>query len=151
MKATVGFIFFMLFLAGLAFVNVRSMKDTADAAIISADQLTDVGWRPTNLGDMVVDEETRMFVQFNADGEMAGHAGCNRIFGSYQVSEGQLVFGPIGATRMACDPVTDSLEISFLEALGNTTNAARVDDRLAFRDDTGQNLLRFTAVDRVEN
>lgn len=151
MKATVGFIFFMLFLAGIALVNLRGMKENADAAVISADQVTDVAWQLVNLGDMVVDEDTEMFIQFNEEAQMVGHAGCNRIFGDYTVENEKLTFGPIGATRMACDVTANSHEIAFLEALGSTTNAARVGQRLALRNDVGENLLRFTAIDRVEN
>ena len=151
MKATMGFLFFMLFLAGIAFVSLRGIKDNADADVISASQLTDVAWRPVNLGEMVVDKDTKMFIQFNDDGQISGHAGCNRFFGSYSIEDGKLEFGAFGATRMACQVAENALEIAFLEALGDATNAARVDRRLALRNDNGVNLLRFAATDRVDN
>lgn len=138
----------MLFLAGLAFVNLRSMRGEGSGNIISTDQLTDSAWRPTVLGEMPIDEDTRIFIQFGADGRTGGHGGCNRFFGDYELNEGKLDFGMLGATRMACGEPADSFEISFLEALENTTSAVRAGNRLAFRDAQDRILLRFDAVPR---
>ncbi len=55
-----------------------------------------------------------------ASGEMTGFAGCNQIFGSYELDGGKLAFGPIGATRRAC-PDESNLEMRFLQALEATT------------------------------
>jgi heat shock protein HslJ len=151
MKATVGFIFFMLFLAGLAFVNLKGMKDASDYQVTSADQLTDVSWRLTNLGEMNVEPDTRMSIRFETDGKMGGDAGCNRFFGSYELTDGKLVFGLVAATRMACPEPANSLEISFLEALSATSTAARAESRLALKDEQGLTVLRFVANERDEN
>jgi len=118
MKATVAFIFFMLFLAGIAFVNLRGMKNAEDTTVTSADQLMDVAWRPTHIGEMPLDEDTAMILQFSPAGQAGGHAGCNRFTGNYALTTGKLIFGPIAATRMACPEPANSLEFSFLEALG---------------------------------
>ncbi len=136
----------MLFLAGIAFVNLRGMQGTDDAKVASVEQLTGVTWELTHLGDMVVDAESGIYIQFRNDGQFGGNAGCNRFFGTAQFGE-SLNLGGIGATRRACPEPANSLEYSFLEALGQTTAAARVDDRLALKDDTGVNVLRFVAID----
>ncbi len=136
----------MLFLAGIAFVNLRGMQGTDDAKVASVEQLTGVTWELTHLGDMVVDAESGIYIQFRNDGQFGGNAGCNRFFGAAQFGE-SLNLGGIGATRRACPEPANSLEYSFLEALGQTTAAARVDDRLALKDDTGVNVLRFVAID----
>ena len=148
MKAAVGFIFFMLFLAGLAFVNLRGMQGSEDARVSTLEALSDVAWRPTHLGEMVVAEDTPMFLQFNVDGRFIGHAGCNRFFGSAELAGEELSFGPIGATRMTCGDAADGLEYSFLEALESASAAYRTDDRLALRDDTGATVLRFVQTER---
>ena len=150
MKATVAFMFFMLFLAGIALVNLQGMQDKDDATVTSIDQLTDMAWRPTHIGEMALDDDTQMFLQFNADGQAIGHAGCNRFFGSFELVETKLRFGPIGSTRMSCPEPAGSFEISFLEALDATQSAARVDSRLALRNEDGQSVLRFTSIDRVD-
>ncbi len=55
-----------------------------------------------------------------ASGEMTGFAGCNQMFGSYEVDGGKLAFGPIGTTRRACAHASN-LETRFLQALEATT------------------------------
>lgn len=136
----------MLFLAGIAFVNLRGMQEADDATITAIDQLTGVTWQLTHLGDMVADADTGIYIQFRNDGQFGGNAGCNRFFGNAQFGE-SLNLGGIGATRRACPEPANSLEYSFLEALGRTTAAARVDGRLALKDDAGSNVLRFVAID----
>ena len=148
MKAAVGFIFFMLFLAGLAFVNLRGMQGSEDARVSTLEALSDAAWRPTHLGEMVVEEDSPMFLQFNTDGRFIGHAGCNRFFGSAELVENELSFGPIGATRMTCGDAADGLEYAFLEALESARAAYRSDGRLVLRDDAGTTVLRFTQTER---
>ncbi len=149
MKGIIAFLFFMLFLAGIAFVNLRGMQDKTDTLVTSAEQLVVRAWRPTHFGETVVDEETSAFLQFNYDGSLTGHGGCNRVFGSYELNDSKLVFGMIGSTRMACPEPINSLEIAFIEALGNTSSALRVDNRLVLKDDQDRTILRFIAIDRV--
>jgi heat shock protein HslJ len=148
MKASLAFIFFLLFLAGIAFVNLRGIQDDAGAAVTAEEQLIDVAWRPTNLREMAIDENSPMRLQFNPGGQMGGHAGCNRYFGQYEFRDNGLVFSMVGATRMACEEPANSIEISYLDVLNQVSNAARVDDRLALRDNEGNTLVRFVAVAR---
>lgn len=148
MKATVGFIFFLLFLAGIAFVSLRG-REPAEP-VTSAEQLQDAAWRPTNIGDRRLDEGTGAFLQFNSDREMAGHGGCNRFFGQYELKDGQLVFGLIGATKMSCPQPDNEIEDAFLAALAETRSALRAGSVLAFKNAEDDTLLRFTSVDRQE-
>jgi len=149
MKAAFGFIFFMLFLAGIAFVNLRGMQNADESRIGSADQLTDAAWKLTHLGEMAADAETGIYIQFRGDGQFAGNTGCNRFFGNAAFGD-ELDLGAVGATRRACPEPANSLEHSFLEALGRTAAAARTENRLAFKDEAGANLLRFIAIDRLD-
>lgn len=151
MKASAAFVFFLLFLAGLAFVNLYDMQGGADSIVSAPEQLTDVAWRPIRLGEMAIDDDTSMFLQFNSDGRIIGHGGCNRMFGSYRFEDGQLIFGMVGATRMACGEPSDSFETAFLEALDNTRSGARAVDRLALRDAEDHTVVRFVSMDRVGN
>jgi len=149
MKAMIGFLFFMLFLGGLAFVNLKSSQDTENARVTSFPELTDVAWKLTHLGEMVMEKDTDIYIQFQMDGQFGGNTGCNRFFGNAEFTEA-LSFGGIGATRRACPEPANSYEYSFLEALGNTTAALRVDDRLAFRNANDQSVLRFAAIPRID-
>ena len=151
MKASVAFAFFLLFLAGYALVTVRNMGKEAANSIPTVAELSASAWRPSHIGEMSLAADTDLYVQFEPDGKLGGYAGCNRFFGSYELIEGKLVFGPVAATRMACPEPANSLEISFLEALSATSTAARAESRLALKDEQGLTVLKFVAIERDEN
>lgn len=148
MKATVGFAFFLLFLAGLALVNVRNMGKEAANRIPTVAELSANAWRPSHIGEMTLDGDTDLYVQFEAGGELGGFAGCNRFFGSYQLSGNTISIPPPGTTRKACPTQIMSFEISFIEALQSATTVARADTRITLRNDQGQATVRFDATDR---
>ena len=145
MRASLGFIFFMLFLAGLAFVNLQGIKEQADNAVTSAQDIVDTAWRPTNIGEMRLQEDTNMIVQFKAGNSIVGHSGCNRFFGEYEMSEGVLEISRLGTTRMACPEPVNSFEISFLEALQAAHTLSRTETRLVMRDEKGDIVASFAA------
>jgi heat shock protein HslJ len=69
------------------------------------------------------DGDPRM-VQFRSAGELAGHGGCNRFFGTYrQDAGGKLTIGPVGATRMACAEEVMEREQAFFALLEGTARA----------------------------
>ena len=150
MKAAFAFIFFMLFLAGLAFVNLRGVQEQSDARNATPAEISASAWRPTHIGDMRLDGDSEMFVQFEAGGQLRGHGGCNRFFGSYELEDGALQVDPLGSTRMACPDPAMSFEISFMEALQTPANASFFGDKLVLRTAQGVITVRFTAVDRIE-
>ena len=148
MKASIGFIFFMLFLAGLAFVNLTNMKNQSDTPLTLLADLADSAWRPTHIGEMRLDDESKMVIQFNADHSVTGHSGCNRFFGEFSLIDGIIEIGPLESTRMACPEPANSFEISFLQALHETRSLIRADSRLSMRDDSGSTVARFVATER---
>lgn len=150
MKASVGFAFFLLFLAGLALVNLRNMGEEAKASQPTVLELTQSAWRPSHIGEMQLDETVELYVQFDSDGKLSGHAGCNRFFGSYQLTGTDLKIEPIGMTRMACSDTVMSIEISFIEALQSAASIAHRDGRIALQNAAGETNARFDAVERKE-
>ncbi len=148
MKAATGFIFFMLFLAGLAFVNLSNMKNQSDTTISTATELVETAWRSTHIGEMRLESGAEINIQFDSGNSVAGHSGCNRFFGEYYLTDGALEIGPLGTTRMACPEPANSFEISFLQALGQARTVARVDTRLVMRDGEGVIVARFVATER---
>lgn len=150
MKAAFSFIFFMLFLAGLAFVNLKGVQEQSDARDATLVDLSASAWRPTHIGEMRLDNETEMFVDFGFSGQVTGHGGCNRFFGSYELEHGSLQVSPLGSTRMACPEPTMSFELSFLEALQKPTIASLADNKLNLRVDQKEVVLRFVAIDKTE-
>ncbi len=65
--------------------------------------------------------ERRPFVHFNkAETRATGYSGCNEFFGSYELKGEALSLGPLGMTRRFCGGVAGSVELAFLQALGET-------------------------------
>jgi len=149
-KASVGFAFFLLFLGGFALVNLRNMGEDATNSIPTVGELSASAWRPSHISEMTLDKDTDLYVQFEADGKLGGFAGCNRFFGSYQLSGNTISIEPLGVTRKACPPPIMSFEISFIEALQSATTVAHADARIALRNDQGQATARFDAIDRQQ-
>jgi heat shock protein HslJ len=119
-KAIVGFAFFLLFLAGFAFVMMMGREAAEQNMAGGGASLTGAHWRVVSVGDEIIADDSGMFVTFDVDGSIKGHAGCNRFFGSLEKTETGLKIGPLGATRMACPEAIMNREMRFLEVLQKT-------------------------------
>ena len=86
---------------------IASLAMLLAGGTVLADGLAGSEWRPVQLGEHAVADAASLFVRFEAEGRVAGHGGCNRFFGAYQIADGRISIGPLGATRMAC-PEPDS-------------------------------------------
>lgn len=148
MKATIAFIFFMLFLAGIAFVNLRGMQEMREERPVTMDDLLVSAWQPVRLGEMQLPDDTDMFLQFDANGQVSGHGGCNRFTGAYEFGAAALRLGPLAATRMACPEPAASFEISLLDALQTATTTTISANLLTMRNDRGHAVLRMTSIER---
>ncbi len=89
-------------------------------------------------GEPVLDTVTAR-IQFADDGAINGNASCNRFFGKYSYTGGQLEIHPLGTTRMMCLPSLMEQETRLLELLPQTARAAR----------EGDNLSLYSAADEV--
>lgn len=67
MKASAGFAFFLLFPGGFALVNLKNMGEEAEKSIPTIADLSATAWRPSHIGEMRVDGDTGLYVQFEAD------------------------------------------------------------------------------------
>lgn len=148
MKASAGFGFFLLFLAGIALVSLITMRNRAMNTVPTAEELSASAWRPSNIGEMKVDRDSKMFVQFETDGHLRGHGGCNTFFGRYRLEENKIHVDPISTTRKSCEPETMSMELSFVQSLQLATNIGGTGKRMAMRNQQGQTALRFVAIER---
>ena len=120
MKATIGFLFFMLFLAGFAFVALQGRQMAANNPAGGGVGMTGVDWRPLTIAGEAMPEGSDMSVSFTEDGSINGNGGCNRFFGSLEQSDSGVNIGPLGATRRACEDAIMDREMAFLDALQNT-------------------------------
>lgn len=68
--------------------------------------------------------QNKAFIEFNlAENRIAGNAGCNRMFGTAEIADGNRIkFSGIGTTKMFCgQPKVMKLEQDFINYLGQTT------------------------------
>jgi heat shock protein HslJ len=150
MKSTVGFAFFLLFLAGFALVYLMKMGENWENSVPTVDELSASAWRPSHIGEMAVDDDSEIFVQFETDGKLSGNGGCNRFFGSYSLDGNKIHVDPIGITRRACPEPAMSFESSFVNAMQLATVIVGQDTRVAFRNEHGQSMVRLDAIDRQD-
>jgi heat shock protein HslJ len=88
---------------------------------------------------------TQITVEFRA-GQVAGSAGCNRYFGSYQLDANNLTLGPLGTTMMVCETDVGGQERLYLAALEKVASYRIVDGLLELVDAGGNTVLTFGKV-----
>jgi heat shock protein HslJ len=76
------------------------------------------------------------YIQFR-EKDVAGFSGCNRFFGSYSFVGGELTFGPLVSTRMACSPDKMETERKILQLLEAVKAASATHTVLTLKDGTG--------------
>jgi len=117
MKSMMGFGFFLLFLAGIALVMLQGRQMAQQKMGGGGAEMTGIAWRPTVIGADSMPADSGMFVQFEVDGSIKGHGGCNGFFGSLEETDTGIKVGPLGATRMACEEQVMDREQAFMTAL----------------------------------
>lgn len=147
----VGFLFFLLFLAGLFLVFLQGKQMTGQIAVGGGSELTAVRWRPTYIGPEPVPEDAGLWVQFDVDGGISGDAGCNSFFGSLQQTETGIEVGALGSTRMACAEPIMSRESAFLSALQQATLFEVSGDRMNSLDADRTLLIEFAVAETSES
>ena len=82
---------------------------------------------------------TELTLNFSAEGQVSGNAGCNNYNGSYQSTGDSLKVGPLASTRKFCttpDGVMDQ-ETQYLTALQNAVTYKIEGNNLTIRDASG--------------
>ena len=107
-----------------------------------------VRWELTELNGKRV-SNSRAFIEFDeAAGRFSGNAGCNRMFGSYELNGTRFKAGNVGTTRMACPGNGIAWqEAAFLEAFKNADRLRRNGATLTLRD-AGDRVLKFQRAKR---
>lgn len=145
MKAMLGVGIFLLFLAGIAFMLFQGRQLAAQNMPAGGSEITGVTWRPALIGAEPMPEDTRMFVQFEVDGSIRGHGGCNSFFGTLEKSEHGISIGPLGSTRMACPEPIMSREMAFMDALQKTKQVDVIGTRLQLIGDDDAKLAELVS------
>jgi putative lipoprotein len=108
--------------------------------------LVNTYWKLVRLGDEAVevkdDQREPYFVLHSEEQRVGGYSGCNRLTGSYAVSEDTLSFSQIGGTMMACAEGME-LERAFLDTLGKVARFRIEGETLEVFDTSGASLALF--------
>lgn len=150
MKGIIGFLFFLLFMAGLFLVFLQGKSMTGTGLSAGGAELTAVRWRATYVGAESVPKDAGIWVRFEVDGSIGGNAGCNSFSGSLEKTESGVKVGALGATRMACPDPAMSRENAFLGALQKSTAFEVAGQRMTTLDSEGNMLVEFAASDPSE-
>ncbi len=128
---------FPIFLIGLALTAcVKVAKVSKAQSLNSEAPLTTLAgseWQPE------ITSGSEQFIAFKTGGEVMGHGGCNRFFGSYTLSGDALVFGPLASTRMACRDM--AAENEFMAALNSARTIEATHLRLILKGEDGAPVL----------
>jgi uncharacterized lipoprotein YbaY len=108
--------------------------------------LEDHLWVLASLGGEDVIEGTQITADF-MDGQVAGSAGCNNYFASYESTDTTLTIGPAGSTMMFCaepEGVMDQ-ETQYLGALESVATYKIEDGLLKIYNEAGEEILAYNA------
>lgn len=82
----------------------------------------------------------RPWLTFDGDGVVFGHAGVNRVRGTWRLEDADLRFGPVVATLMAGAPEATATERAVLAVLQDGGTVTAVGDALTVRTAAGREL-----------
>lgn len=102
---------------------------------IAAPKLAGSEWAPST--------DSKQFIQFQSDGRVVGHGGCNRFFGTYSQTNLDLKIGPLGATKMLCPDNVMQQETAMFAILAQAVRFERKAHKLVLYDGAGQQIAQF--------
>ncbi len=127
--------------AGLAMLGAVAVAGLAMSAV-EAQGLQGPTWRAEAIMGSAADKAAST-IRIADDGRVSGSGGCNRIMGSATITGGNIAFGGMGSTRMACAQPVMEQERNFLEALSAARSFRIADGRLTLLDAAGAERVRF--------
>jgi heat shock protein HslJ len=124
----------------------ESRADAAPGA--SLPSVIETQWNLIELNGTAVNvpaSEGQVYIYLQQEGDkLSGSDGCNRFFGSYDLSGGSLQFHSVAQTMMACRGAFTEHEAEFTEALKLVTSYQLADNVLQLKVDD-RVLARFQA------
>lgn len=146
MKGVVGFLFFMLFLAGFALVLLQGRQTAESKLGPGAARWAGKTWRPVAVAGETIAAQAELRLKIAVDGRVSGFGGCNDFFGTLERSESGVTIGPLGATRKACAGEVMRLEQAFLRTLESSRGIEAEGGGLRLVDTAGTPLAEFVEV-----
>ncbi len=113
-----------------------AMTDDKDNALLSGP------WHVDYIeGEGVIDNSPAHY-QFGEDGQLSGHASCNRFSGGYELKDGVISIGELATTRKMCPRALMEQEQRFLAALKRAHSWKEFSGLMYLYDESGAELLR---------
>ncbi len=106
-------------------------------------------WKLTEIFGVPVetdDAEKQAYLQLTGSGQVAGHSGCNQLFGQYQLQDSIIYFTRMASTRMACIGQADEVEGYMLEMLKEPKLWIIKGQSLVFFNNEQEVIARFKSV-----
>jgi heat shock protein HslJ len=85
-------------------------------------------WGAVSIADKAVLDHALITLQLDGDGRASGKGGCNGYGGSYTLEGSTLRFGPLAATKMACETAVMDQEQVYFDLLAQVEHYAVGDD-----------------------
>lgn len=112
----------------LLIVACGSAEGPSDEAVIGDWHLLEGS---TGGAEIPIVEEYPITISFSEDGTVGLRSGCNQGGGTYDLVDGELIFGQgLSTTEMACEPDVMASEGAFLSAITQAETASVEADRL---------------------
>jgi len=118
------------------------------APTAAALNLEGTAWQAEEIEGTGVLDRAPSTIVFDAGLKIAGRAGCNRYFGTFEQSGDAVTIKPAGSTRMACPPDVMDQEGKFLSALEAVKTARREGGKLLLLDAGGRVRMRLISISR---
>ncbi|HMQ93020.1 MAG TPA: META domain-containing protein [Amaricoccus sp.] len=106
-----------------------------------SDPLAGSEWRPVEIAGTPTPADVEVYLQFRAEGAVAGLGGCNRFTGGYSLEGATLAFSPLAATMMACPEPEMLVERRLFTTLAQVRGFARDRIDLVLSDAEGAPLV----------
>lgn len=105
-------------------------------------------WIATQLGNTEIktapNSRNIPHLQFNANNQISGADGCNRVMGAYQTQNDKLEFAQLASTKMAC--IDDNgVPQQFAEAMSKVKRYQIFNKTLKLLDQNGNLLIQFSS------
>ena len=110
-------------------------------------QLVGTEWRPAKIDATSVPNDSQAFIRFETGDRVLGHGGCNRFFGTYKVSDTEILFSSLNYTRMACSQQVMDRERALFEALEKARSIEQAGTELRILDADGSELALLIRTD----
>ena len=134
-------IYLKLVVAALTIFGMNQGCSTTRNSVNDQPGLTQTVWQLNEIEGSDFENLTKVWLKFENGDEkkVNGYAGCNRFFGTYEISDQNLKFSEMASTRMFCPQM--ELESFFLKRLEDIDRLEIIGSKLRFFDETEEIMI----------